>query len=134
MIHGSVVNLRPMARVSIAAPGGPYVEVDCLVDTGFEGALALPADLVTQLGLPFFTGIFASLADGTDVSVDAHRADVLWEGRPLGVAVLAMGHQPLLGTSLLAGMELRAHFTEDGPVLVSPASDGSGRPPGSSVP
>jgi clan AA aspartic protease len=85
-----------------------------VVDTGFEGALALPAEAVTLLGLPFYQAISANLADNSDVSVDAYRASIMWNGQERTVAVLAMGRRPLLGSALLAGNEFLAQFVDGG--------------------
>lgn len=118
MITGMVVDLRPVVCIEVRAPGRPFASVECVIDTGFEGALALPTELVASLDLPYLTGICANLADGTDVSVDAHRAGVLWNGRHMEVAVLAMGHRPLLGSALLAGTEIVAQFVDHGLVTI----------------
>jgi clan AA aspartic protease len=118
MITGTVVGLRMLVGVPLRLPNQPDIIIECVVDTGFEGALALPPDAVAVLGLPFYQEIYANLADNSDVSVDAHRATIVWKGHELDVAVLAMGRRPLLGTALLAGKELVAQFVDNGPVTV----------------
>jgi clan AA aspartic protease len=115
---GTVQDLRVLVGVTFRLPNQPNIVVECVVDTGFEGALALPLDVVTALGLTFYQGIYANLADNSDVSVDAYRATIVWNGKELRVAVLAMGLRPLLGTALLAGNELVAHFVDDGLVTI----------------
>lgn len=118
MITGTVVGLQALVSVTLQLPGQPDIAIEFVVDTGFEGALALPPKAVAALGLPFYQGIYANLADNSNVSVDAYRATIFWKGRELSAAVLAMGHRPLLGTALLAGNELVAQFVDNGLVTV----------------
>jgi clan AA aspartic protease len=66
------------------------------------------------LGLPFYQEMFANLADGSHIKVDVHKATILWDGRAVQVAVLAMGRRPLLGTALLDGYNLNADFEDHG--------------------
>jgi len=40
-------------------------EIECLVDTGFSGALALPLELVRRLGLKARADVNYVMADGT---------------------------------------------------------------------
>ncbi len=118
MITGIVFNQRILVGVTFRLPNRPDIVIECVVDTGFEGTLALPPDAVTALGLSFYQGIYANLADNSAVSVDAYRATIVWNGQELRVAVLAMGSRPLLGTALLAGKELTAQFIDDGVVTI----------------
>lgn len=118
MITGTVNELRVLVGVTFRLPDQPDLVIECVVDTGFEGALALPVEAVALLGLPFYQGIFANLADNSDVTVDTYRAKIVWAGQELSVVVLAMGRRPLLGTALLAGKELVAQFVENGVVTL----------------
>ena len=88
------------------------------IDTGFAGALTLSPEAVDALGLPFFQEIEANLANDADVRTAVHIATIVWQGRELEVAVLAMGRRPLLGTALLDGNHIGADFTDDGEVAV----------------
>ena len=91
---------------------------ECIIDTGFEGAPALPADAVTALGHPLYQRIFANLADNSVVRLDGFRAATVWKGQELIVAFLAMGRRPLFGTALLSGKELVARFVDNGLLTV----------------
>ena len=72
MIRGSVVGLQARVGVVFRIPGQPDIEIECVVDTGFEGALTLPPDAVTALGLPYLTELNANLADNTNVRTGVH--------------------------------------------------------------
>lgn len=118
MIIGSVANLQAQVNVVLRLPGRPNIEIECVVDTGFEGALTLPPEAVSTLSLPYLTDLRANLADDTNVQVDVHVATILWDGVEREVAVLAMGRRPLIGTALLEGSRFCGDFIEDGPVTI----------------
>jgi predicted aspartyl protease len=39
MITGTVVGLRPLVGVTLRLPDRPDIDIECIVDTGFEGAI-----------------------------------------------------------------------------------------------
>ena len=52
MIEGQVTPEREgVVRLMVSRPGGPSIEVDTAIDTGFTGFLALPTDTIARLGL-----------------------------------------------------------------------------------
>ncbi len=118
MTHGLVQDLQARMDVVFRLPGQPNLVIECVVDTGFAGALTLSPEAVDALGLPFFQKIEANLANDADVRTAVHIATIVWQGRELEVAVLAMGRRPLLGTALLDGNHLSADFIDDGEVLI----------------
>lgn len=118
MTHGLVRDLQARVDVLFRLPGRPDLAIECVVDTGFAGALTLSPDAITALGLPFFQEIDANLANDADVKTAVHIATIVWDGREVEVAVLAMGRRPLLGTALLDGRRLCADFTDDGEVNI----------------
>ncbi len=118
MTRGNVRDLQARVKVAFRLPGRPDLAVECVVDTGFAGALTLSPDAIAALGLPFFQEIDANLANDADVKTAVHIATIFWDGRELEVAVLAMGRRPLLGTALLNGRRLWVDFVEEGQVVV----------------
>ena len=88
------------------------------MDTGFEGALTLPAQAVAALGLPFFQEMDANLANDMSFRTDVPVATIVLDGQDVDVLVLAMGRRPLLGTALLANKEFLAQFVDNGLVTV----------------
>jgi clan AA aspartic protease len=118
VIHGAVVELQAQVNIILCLPNQRRVEVECVVDTGFAGALTLPPDLVAALGLPFVIRMSANLADDSNVMTPIYRATVLWHGVRQDVAVLAMGRRPLLGTVLLENSNLNIDFYEGGVVAI----------------
>ena len=119
MNQGSVRDLQARVDVVFRLPDRPNLAIECVVDTGFAGALTLSPDAITELGLPFFQEIDANLANDSDVKTAVHVATILWDGREFEVAVLAMGRRPLLGTALLEGRRLCTDFVEVGAVVIT---------------
>ncbi len=118
MIVGSVSpKLEALVRLSIRGPLSE-IETEAVLDTGFNGALALPPDLIAELGLRFKYRGLAALADGTEIFLDVHEALISWNGRLLRVLVGAAENDPLLGMALLYGHELTMQVVEGGEVLI----------------
>ena len=100
MIEGTVRALQASIPAIFRLAGRPNLIIECVVDTGFAGALTLSPDAIKALGLPFFQEIEANLANDVEV------------------AVLAMRRRPLLGTALLGGKRLCVNFVENGEVTI----------------
>jgi clan AA aspartic protease len=120
MIAGSVTDLEMRVEVIFRFQGQSDRVIECVVDTGFEGELALPPAIAASLGLPYSTRLWANLADDSDVPVDGFDAEICWGDQEMVVTALAMGRRPLLGTELLQGFNLSADFEEDGQLLLTP--------------
>jgi clan AA aspartic protease len=119
MIVGVVTELQ--ARVEILLRLAERDEaIECVVDTGFQGELALPPTVVAALGLPPGGRMWAKLADDSHASIPVFRAPILWDDQVADVTVLAMGSRPLLGTELLQGFNLSADFEDDGQLVLTP--------------
>ncbi|NDJ17189.1 clan AA aspartic protease [Myxacorys almedinensis] len=118
MIQGTVVGLQARISLVLRVAGRSDLEVECIVDTGFEGALTLPPAVIDHLDLPYLSEISANLADNTDVIANVYRATILWRGVERNIAVLAMGRRPLIGTALLADYHLSVDFYEGGSVII----------------
>lgn len=118
MIHGSVVGLQARVNIIIRLLERSDVEIGCVVDTGFEGTLTLPPDVVAALGLPYVTRIRANLADDSNVMTRLHLATIIWHGVEREIIVLAMGRRPLIGTALIEDYHLSVDFYEGGSVVI----------------
>lgn len=118
MIQGTVVGLQARISIVLRVAGRSDLEVECVVDTGFEGALTLPLAVIEQLDFPYLSEINANLADNTDIVANVYRATIVWRGIERDIAVLAMGRRPLIGTALLADHHLSVDFYEGGSVII----------------
>ena len=104
--------------VLLLPPERSNLEIECVVDTGFEGFLTLPPSIIADLGLPYLININANLANNSSVETDVYLAKIVWNGVERNVAVLAIGRRPLIGTALLEDCHLSVDFCEGGTVLV----------------
>jgi clan AA aspartic protease len=120
MMTGSVSGRRALIPVTFRLPNHPDVQIEFVLDTGFNGFLTLPPRAVATLQLPFRYRIPIHLADGSSAAAAIHSATILWHGSTRSVEVIATGRQPLLGTSLLHGSDLTIHFDDGGAVSVTP--------------
>ena len=98
----------------------PELEVEFVIDTGFEGEITLPIKVVEALGLKYAQPIYANLADNVRKEVKAYVGLIKWFGKERKVLVLAMGLKPLLGTMLLDLNDLHIEFKENGSVDIIP--------------
>jgi clan AA aspartic protease len=94
------------------------VSVEFIVDTGFEGDLALPATVLQRLDAqPLFRSL-RSLADGTIRECPVYQVVLEWSGDERPTQVLGLEHNPLLGVLLLEGCHLDVEFVEGAEVLI----------------
>ena len=121
MITG-IVTATPEAIIDliVRGPGGQDRKIQAVIDTGFDGSLTLPAELITSLGLPWRRRGRSLLADGNESLFDIYEATVIWHSRPRRVAVDEADIVPLVGMSLLYGCELTIKVIENGSVLIKP--------------
>ena len=118
MINGTVVGLQACMSITLYPPGRAAVEIECVVDTGFEGFLTLPTAVTEALELPYLAPIDANLADNSRIVANVHQGIIFWNGVERVIPVLAMGRRPLIGTALLEDYHLGIDFCEGGTVFV----------------
>jgi clan AA aspartic protease len=119
VITGSVNSLREaLVRLAILGPHGQKLEVEAIVDTGYNGALTLPAAMVAALRLPFRSRGRAVLGDGSTTFINSYVARVVWGQETRRLVIDASESEPLLGTALLDGHELTIQMIEAGEVAI----------------
>lgn len=118
MISGTVVELQARVGVILRLQERSDIEIECVVDTGFEGFLTLPPAAIAELGLPYVARIDANLADNSNVAANVYLATILWYGVEREVTILGIGRRPLIGTALLEDYHLSIDFCDGGTVLV----------------
>ncbi len=97
-------NLEARIELPIVHHKGTEV-ISFLLDTGFNGYLAISPSLVESLDLPLDAVQRGITADGRAGFFDTVRVTVIWHDRPLVVRAQVLD-EPLIGTRLLAGSEL----------------------------
>ena len=119
MIYG-VVNLRREATlpVVIGNSSGQREVIDTVIDTGFDGFLSLPFEIIVRLGLPWTIANPATLGDGSEVLFDFYTGTVIWDGQYRTIDVAESETEPLLGMAMLYGYRLQVDTVEGGIVKI----------------
>jgi clan AA aspartic protease len=120
MIEGRVNEaLHAKLRLELLAGDGAPRVVDAMIDTGFNGFLALPAELIEQLSLSWIYRHQGELANGVVEIFDVYEATVAWDGVTRVVEAEAIQAAPLVGMSLMLNHELRIEVKENGQAVLS---------------
>lgn len=117
MIIGRVnADKEPIICIDVCSSGGQVYKQNAIVDTGFNGWLSLPLDLIAALELTWKRRGRATLADGSECIFDVYEAVVIWDGQPLTIPVDEADSDPLLGMSLMEGYQLTVEAISGGSV------------------
>lgn len=121
MIEG-VVNAAYEAVVTLPlrGPSRQPREIEAVIDTGYNGFLTLPPQLVAELGLPLLTQGRATLANGVAEIFNVYDVTVIWDGMPRDIEADAVGPAPLAGMLLLKNHSLYVEVTDGGRVIIEP--------------
>ena len=122
MLTGRIRNRQVWLTVEILNNSGRHLPVEVVLDTGFEGELALLIPVIRQLGLQEYDYGFAEQSDGSFTRVAIYRATVLWDGQRRRIDVIESGSEPLLGMELLLGSRVVLDVHEGGPVTITALS------------
>lgn len=85
--------------------------VDCVLDTGFDGALMLPRALADELALVPLGSTECKLAGSTRVTLDVALGEIIWLGEQRAAEVIISDDADMLiGTELLNRTELTINY------------------------
>ncbi len=115
------VNQQREAVLKLAIIGNrsQKIAVDAVVDTGFNGDLILPIELVLELELIPQGYQKATLGDGTISQFRVYTGTVVWDGSRKAVEVNAATSGVLIGMGLLDGYKLEVNATLNGIVTIT---------------
>jgi clan AA aspartic protease len=117
MIFGIVnADFEPIIPLSICGSDGKVYTQEAIVDTGFNGWLSLPPDLIAELNLKWKRRGRAILGDGTECVFDVYEAVLVWDGNMLTIPIDEADSEPLAGMSLMEGYQLTVQVFEGGHV------------------
>jgi len=120
MISGSVNSEREaVIQIFIRDTHAQTLEIQAVVDTGFNQFLPLSHDVIESLALPFAAHTTATLADGRVVSIDVFRASIIWDGEEREIPVLSADGGTLVGMSLIENYELHVEVRVGGVVTIN---------------
>lgn len=88
MIRGSVrPNLEASIWVKVFGTNSLKMEIEVVIDTGYDSYLTLPGIVISTLGLPPYVPVEVTLADGSLDIMDLSERNVLWEGQRLTIPI-----------------------------------------------
>ena len=119
MITGKITtNREAIIELEVIGLNQSREKVEAVIDTGFNGYLTLPNDLINYLKLQRAGSRHVTLGDGNVVVLDVYLAMVLWHGQQREVLALQADGGPLIGMSLLYGNRLMLEVVENGDVTI----------------
>jgi clan AA aspartic protease len=120
MIQGSIHKREPTIELDVFGSGQSSRRIEAIIDTGFNGHLTLPGEVVVALQLPFAGHRRASLADGSVTRLDVYLASLDWYGQRKDVLVSQSAGSPLIGMELLEGSRVTMDVVDGGNVNIEP--------------
>jgi predicted aspartyl protease len=104
MITGMVNEaFEPIIPLSICRADGKVYTQDAVVDTGFNGWLSLPPDLIAQLNLKWKRRGRAILGDGSECVFNIYEAVLVWDGNLLSSTLSIVSNEDLI-RSIICGL------------------------------
>jgi len=119
MIEGVFRDGHP--RVVLTVTGeNDSVEVEFIVDSGYDGFLSLPSFVLERVGATPENFRTVVLADETEVRTISATVTIEWHDEPREVRVSSLQGDPLMGTALLMDHHLHVEMQEGGEVIIEP--------------
>jgi clan AA aspartic protease len=120
MMFGRVNQPREaVLKLVIIGDSSQKIAVDAVVDTGFNGDLILPIEMVLELELVPQGYQKATLGDGTISQFRVYAGTVIWDGSRKLVEVNAATSGVLIGMGLLEGYKLEVNTIPNGIVTIT---------------
>ncbi len=121
MITGNVTARREARlQLTVLAADQRARHVDVVLDTGFNGFLTLPSNVIRALRLRLVGARPVTLGDGSTAVLNLYRARLVWHEHERTALILQADGDPLLGMSLLYGSRIVLDVVVDGPVTIDP--------------
>ena len=119
MISGYVnSDFEAIVPVALVDGNGYRWRQEVVIDTGFNGDLTLPTELIGQLALILVGQTMMTLADGQTIEANQYQATAVWDGEQLTVDVMESESQSLLGTNLIYGSTIIIQMWAGGDVVI----------------
>ena len=125
MVRGSVIDGRPLIPADLVIKGGSTRRVMAILDTGFDGDIALPNDDYVRLRSSPLPPRDTILAGGIRARFDRCLAMVDFDGHRQRVVAMDLGQgegyqelMPFIGMRLLRGYSIFVDANEGGEVII----------------
>ena len=119
MISGIVTeDLDLLVTIEIFDGNGVLRSLEAVLDTGFNGDLALPRDVILELGLAYRGKLSWILATGQEETMSNYDGAVSWHGQSRDVEVVETASESILGMALVIGSKLTVDARIGGEVLI----------------
>jgi clan AA aspartic protease len=106
-------------RITISLPGvSGQIAVEFIVDTGFDGEISIPPNMMNQLAVENPAMIMRRLAGDMRVRVNTIDLEVPVDDGNRTVEALVMPGEPLVGMQFLADHEIHIQVFDGGDVIV----------------
>ena len=121
MIAGSVnKDLEAVVDIAVQDDQGELHNFQCVLDTGFDGFIALPEQVVQRLGLVQTAVRKTFLVDDLEQFFPLYWGIVNWCGETIEVSVLGTTQEFMVGMALLENSTLTIEVWDGGEVLIEP--------------
>ena len=114
--------LEAMVSVEVQDADGQLHQFRCVLDTGFDGDIALPSAAIRRLGLAFAGPSDTVLLSGYSAPLPVYDGIVSWHGQPIQVPVLETERESVIGRALLENSTLTIQVWDGGNVLIEERS------------
>ena len=111
---------QAVVQLALRGPSGQTLELDAIVDTGYNGFLTLPPGVIETLGLEYQSIKRAFMGDGRQVSFPVYAVTAIWDGDDVTGEADESNTVPLIGMQLLDGYRLCVDVHDGGRVTVEP--------------
>lgn len=108
---GKITSARePILTVRLAGD----LTVECVVDTGFTGAMMLPREIIERSSIPIIGKETFQLVSGRSIVASLALIEIDWlSHQQLARAVISEGSDSLIGAELLDGSRLVVNYITD---------------------
>lgn len=112
--------LEAVVTLEVARENDNAELIEFVVDTGFDGQVTLPLNIISRLNLPGITGaVEVTVADGSIDHFDRYIAYIRWHGQLSPVRALNMECAPLIGMELLRDSNISIDAVPGGAVTIA---------------
>ena len=113
-------DLKAKIEIAIRDGDGVWNVLEAVIDTGFNGQLALPDETVQSLGLILHRSRRVTPAIGGTRVVASGNVDVRWNNIPRRARVIQAGTEPLIGMEFLWNHRIVIDAIANGAVSINP--------------